>query len=163
MAGYGTDAGFTAYVTANGYPTVAGGNIPAARQRGSAYIDALYEARFPGTPVGGIDQERAWPREDAQDIYGNDIDPDTVPTRVINASYEAAQLELANPGSLAVLISENERIRSIKAGSVAIEYAQSTAFDTITGAYPMYTTIEGLLYPLIGGSAAAQLPAIVVV
>ena len=159
MAGYGDDAGFTAYMVAAGY-TVPTGSIPAARQRGSAYIDAAYGWRFSGTPVGGIEQERAWPRDDAEDIYGNVVIG--IPTRVIQASYEAALLELTNPGSLAVLTAENERIRSIKAGSVAITYADSTAYNTINGAYPMYTAIEGLLWPLLGISALFT-PAILVV
>lgn len=160
MAGYGSDGDFTAYMASVGY-TVPAGSIPAARQRGSAYIDGAYATRFPGTPVGGIEQERAWPRVNAKDIYGAAISSSAIPTRVIQASYEAAFLELSTPGSLAALTSENERIKSIKAGSVAIDYADSAAFSTISGAWPMYTTIEGLLYPLIGSSL--QLPAILVV
>lgn len=163
---YGTEDGLIEYAEEKGVtiPDLgANDSIDGALLRGSMYIDAVYGYRFSGMPVDGIDQDRYWPAEDAEDIYGNAIPSDVVPKRVVQATYEAALLELQNPGSLAVLTSENERIRSIKAGSVAIEYAQSAAFDNISGAYPMYTTIEGLLYPLIGGSAAAQLPGILVV
>lgn len=157
---YGSDLGFTSYVTERGY-TVPAGSIPAARERGSMYIDALYGPRFSGTPIDGIEQINAFPRENSEDIWGNEVIG--IPTRVIYASYESALLELANPGSLAILTSENERIKSIKAGSVAITYADATAYSTISGAYPMFTTIEGLLYPLLGTSSELSLPAILVV
>jgi hypothetical protein len=160
MAGYGDDAGFSAYMVANGY-AVPGGSIPAARQRGSAYIDGAYADRFPGSPTGGVEQERAWPRTGAEDRYGNAIGPSTIPTRVIQASYEAALLELTTPGSLAVVASENERVKSLKAGSVALEYADGASSSAVAGAVPMSTRIEGLLNPLIG--PALRLPAILVV
>jgi hypothetical protein len=44
MAGYGDDSGFTAYCTAAGY-SVPTGSVPAARQRGSVYIDGLFLRR----------------------------------------------------------------------------------------------------------------------
>jgi hypothetical protein len=158
MAGYGSDVGFAAYAAENGY-TVPSGTVAAARQRGSAYIDAAYAGRFPGEPSGGIDQERAWPRDDAEDIYGNVVSG--IPTRVINASYEATLLELTSPGSLTILAAESERVRRLKAGSVEIEYAEGSAYTTIEGAIPMSSAIEGLLYPLITGTRM-ELPAILV-
>lgn len=160
MAGYGDDAGFTAYMTANGY-TVPVGTIAAARARGSAYIDGAYADRFPGYPTGGVEQERAWPRTGAEDRYGNAIGASTIPTRVINASYEAALLELTAPGSLAAVQSEAEKVKRLKAGSVELEYADSAGLSAIAGAVPMSTRIEGLLNPLIG--AATPLPGILVV
>lgn len=160
MPGYGSDDGFTDYAAANGY-TVPTGSIPAARARGSAYIDGAYADRFPGSPTGGLEQERAWPRTGAEDRYGNAIDPNAVPTRIIHAAYEAALLELTNPGSLAVVASENEKLKRLKAGSVELEYADSSRHSAVAGAVPMSTAIEGLLNPLIG--AAALLPGVLVV
>jgi hypothetical protein len=164
MAGYGSDAGFEEYAEANGYTVPEDGDIAAARQRGSAYIDAAYGDRFPGSPVDGIEQEREWPREDAEDIYGNSISSSSVPSRVVHASYEAALLELENPGSLSAVLTENERIRRMKAGSVEIEFAESKAYTSISGAYPMSTKINGLLYPLLGRSTTDRpIPGILVV
>lgn len=160
MPGYGSDDGFTAYVAANGY-TLPAGSIPAARARGSLYIDGAYHDRFPGRPTGGIDQERAWPRADAADRYGNEIPPGVVPTRVIEASYEAALLELTTPGSLSAVATASEQIKRLKAGSVELEYADNASMSAVIGAIPMSTRIEGLLAPLIG--PATPLPAILVV
>lgn len=163
MSGYGDDAGFTAYMTAAGY-TVPTGSIPAARQRGSLYIDSTYGLRFPGVPTGGVDQDRAWPRTYATDWYGNAIDPDTVPVRVINASYEAALVELAKPGSLSVVTSTGKTVAKLKAGSVEIDYAASAA--DVTGLYPLgnvtplSSIIEGLLAPLL---VPALLPGVLIV
>ena len=148
MAGYGSDDEFQAYATAAGYTLPDGGNITAARQRGSVYIDGSYEPFFPGVPTDPV-QERSWPRTGAVDRYGRSLDPDAVPQRVINASYEAAYLELQEPGSLSATISGNERIKTLKAGSVEIDYADSTSTDAISGAIPKATVIEGILAPLL--------------
>lgn len=158
MAGYGSDSGFADYVLAAGY-TVPDGTVAPARQRGSAYIDAVYGMRFPGRPTGGVDQEREWPRIGAADVYGNAIAADAVPWRVINASYEAALLELQTPGSLAAVLAANERVKSLKAGSVAIEYAEGSTLGA-AGAVPLSTRIEGILAPLL---VPAYLPAVLVV
>jgi len=53
---------------------VLAGTIAAARQRGSLFIDGTYGLRFPGTPSGGLDQEREWRRTGASDRYGTAID-----------------------------------------------------------------------------------------
>jgi hypothetical protein len=160
MPGYGSDDGFTAYMSANGY-TVPAGSIPAARARGSLYIDGAYADRFPGSPTGGMEQERAWPRTGAVDAYGNAVAHDAIPTRVVQASYEAALLELQTPGSLAVIATANERIKRMKAGSIELEYADNASTSAVVGAIPMSTRIEGLLAPLI--DPARALPAILVV
>jgi hypothetical protein len=147
MAGYGDDAGFTVWATAAGY-TVPAGTVAAARQRGSLFIDGNYGARFPGTPTGGLEQEREWPRTGASDRYGNAIDAATIPTRVINASYEAALRELQSPGSLAPDITPGKVKKRVKVeGAVEVEYAvgQGTAAEQ----QPVITVIDGLLAPLL--------------
>lgn len=101
MAGYGDDAGFTAYATAASY-TVPAGTIAAARHAAAPYIDGLYGMRFPGVPTGGLAQPRAWPRTGAT-VYAATLASDLTPQRVIDASYEAAYRELVNPGSLRAL------------------------------------------------------------
>lgn len=159
MAGYGSDEGFATYADAAGY-TVPTGTVATARQRGSDYIDAAYADRWPGEPAGGFEQLRAWPRSGAEDRFGNAIDASTVPTRVVNAAYEAALLELTTPGSLSALTSANEKVKRLKAGSVEIEYAESE-LNAIEGAFPISTKIEGLLHPIIGMFRAV--PAVLVV
>lgn len=144
MAGYGSDDAFAAYATAAGYD-VPEGNIPAARQRGSAYIDGSYGARFMGVATGGLEQEREWPRTGVPGLAD-----DVIPKRVENASYEAALIELREPGSLSAIISGTSVVKREKVeGAVEVEYAVSDKTDIATAALPIVTIIEGMLAPLL--------------
>lgn len=159
MAGYGDDAGFNAWATENGYDVPAG-TVSAARQRGSAYVDALYGDRFSGQPVGGIDQERAWPRVNATDKWGNAIASVQVPQRVVHASYHAALQELRTPGSLEPVVIAAERVKREKVDSLEVEYAGGVEGDAVAALTPVISAIEGLLAPLLVTSTG---PAIAVV
>ncbi|TPL06680.1 DnaT-like ssDNA-binding protein [Mesorhizobium sp. B2-4-11] len=160
MAGYGTDDGFTAYATAAGY-TVPAGSIPGARQRGSAYIDGTYGLRFSGQPTGGIDQERAWPRIGAT-AYGAALASDLIPQRVIDASYEAAYLELTKPGSLSVSFDPAKRVKRQKVEGLEREFFEPGDDGNIFAPNaPVSSIIDGLLAPLIG--PVTGLPDIMVV
>lgn len=147
MAGYGTDEGFTTWASELGH-AVPAGTISAARQRGSLFVDGTYGPRFSGTPTGGAEQEREWPRTGAVDRYGNAIDPATVPTRVVNASYEAALRELQSPGSLAPDVTPGKVKKRVKVeGAVEVEYAVGKG--TAAEQQPVITVIDGLLAPLL--------------
>ncbi|HEU5019681.1 MAG TPA: DnaT-like ssDNA-binding protein [Pseudolabrys sp.] len=159
MAGYGTDEGFATWAEAAGYD-VPEGTVAAARQRGSVYVDGTYEDRWPGTPTGGVDQERSWPRTGATDRYGNVIDADTVPARVISASYEAALLELQSPGSLSIVGSNAGRVKRERVeGAVEVEYAASAGSDVVADNRVLSTVIDGILAPLL----TRDMPAVLVV
>lgn len=149
MAGYGDDASAAAYWAAAGY-TVPSGTVAAARQIGSVYLDGAYELFFPGVPTGGAEQDRSWPRTGASDRYGNAIDPNTVPTRVINASYEAAFIELTNPGSLSIVGSNSGRVKRERVeGAVEVEYVGASGSSVATDNRVVSTLIEGMLAPLL--------------
>ncbi|RWE96463.1 DnaT-like ssDNA-binding protein [Mesorhizobium sp.] len=149
MAGYGDDAGFTAYAAAAGY-TVPAGSIPGARQRGSAYIDGTYGMRFPGVPTGGLAQERAWPRLGAT-VYGATLASDLIPQRVIDASYEAAYLELVKPGSLSIFFAPSKKVKRQKVEGIEREFFEPGDNGNIFAPdAPVSTIIEGLLAPLVG-------------
>src|SRR3954469_25844507 len=114
MAGYGDDNGFTTWLTDNGYTLPV--DAPAAavlRNRGAAYIDGVYGARFSGIPTGGFAQERAWPRTGAY-AYGQPIGDSIIPDAVIKASYAAAWQEASLPGSLSSSGSEASRVKREK-------------------------------------------------
>lgn len=151
MAGYGTDDGFTAYAAAAGYAIPAGANVTAGRQRGSVYLDGTFGARFSGVPTGGAGQERAWPRTGATDIYGNAIDPSTVPQRVIDASYEAAYIEITRPSSLSATVDPAKRVKRQKVEGIEREFFEAGSSDNIFAPNaPVSSVIEGILAPLIG-------------
>lgn len=149
MAGYGDDAGFSAYAAAAGY-TVPAGTISAARQRGSNYIDGTYGMRFPGVPTGGLAQERAWPRTGAT-AYGSTLASDLIPQRVIDASYEAAYLEMVKPGSLSISFDPSRKVKRQKVEGIEREFfAPGDNGNIFAPDAPVSTVIEGLLAPLIG-------------
>ncbi|MGO7686269.1 DnaT-like ssDNA-binding protein [Rhizobium ruizarguesonis] len=154
MAGYGTNEAASAYWTAAGYVVPEGTSadqITAARQRGSLVIDRC-EARFSGRRTGGFAQERAWPRTGALTYYGEAIPSDVVPVPIENASYEAAFLELINPGSLSPVVTGSTTVKREKVGQLELEYAASSSTsvaDMIAMATPVVTVIEGLLWPFL--------------
>jgi len=164
MAGYGTDDGFKAYAEAAGYVIPEGTTDPqiaAARQRGALFIDR-YEPKFPGTRTDGYQQERAWPRTGATTYYGEAIPSDVIPTAIVNASYEAAFLELTNPGSLSPAVTGSSTVKREKVGQLEVEYSTSTSTDIddiVALATPVVTAIEGMLWPFL----MPRLPGILVV
>ncbi|MHC2797183.1 hypothetical protein ACVINZ_006195 [Mesorhizobium jarvisii] len=160
MTGYGDDAGFTAYAAAAGF-AVPAGTISVARQRGSAYIDGTYGMRFSGQPTGGISQEREWPRTGAT-AYGSTLASDLIPQRVIEASYEAAYLELKKPGSLSISFDPSRKVKRQKVEGLEREFFEPVDRGNIFAPEaPVSTIIEGLLAPLI--CPVYGLPAIMVV
>jgi hypothetical protein len=164
MPGYGDNPGFTAYAMAAGYQisaTATDAEITAARQRRSLVVDR-YEPRFPGSRAGGYAQERAWPRTGAQTYSGEAIPDNIVPEAIINACYEAAFLELEDPGSLSPVVTASTLVRREQVGALSVEYATpigSSPEEMAAGAIPVVTTIEGLLWPFL----CRPLPAIAVV
>jgi hypothetical protein len=161
MAGYGTNEGFTAYATAAGYVIPEGTTEPqiaAARQRGSVYIDGTYGSRFPGVPTEGAMQDRAWPRTGATDIYGNTLPSDTVPQRVIDASFEATFLSLTNPAIFSGTYTPGTQKVLTEVKGIKWEVIGNPSAD---GAMiPISSTIEGILAPLL---ALKHFPAVLVV
>lgn len=146
MAGYGSDAGFTAWLAENGLELPEGGLAEAVlRQRGSVYLDGTYGSRFPGVPTGGYAQERAWPRTGAT-VFNADLPSNVIPDAVISASYFAALQEATSPGSLSVTVTQDQRVKREKVGPIETEY-QSGGGDAVTSATPLLTSVEGLLSP----------------
>ena len=146
MPGYGDDAGFADYAEANGYEVPAG-TVAAARLRGSVYLDGHYYQRFPGEPTGGVDQERSWPRKSATDRFGNAINPDAVPVRVVSSSYEAALIELRTPGFFSKTFTESEKKVLTKVQSISWTYTGKSKGDRSSS--PTSTVIDNLLAPIL--------------
>lgn len=148
MAGYGTDQGFADWLAVNGYELPPGALAPAVlRQRGSAYIDGLYGARFLGLPTDPLSQERAWPRTGAT-VHRTAIPSDTIPAAVINASYAAAYHEALNPGGLAVAVTPAQQVKREKVDVLEVEYFAGSG-DAVADATPILTAVEGLLAPVL--------------
>lgn len=157
MAGYGDDTAFEAWLDENGHALPVGAPEPAVlRQRGSAYVDATYGARFKGQPAGGYAQERAWPRAGAL-VGGSVVPSDVIPVAVIHASFEAALQAAIDPNSLSSVgaasgIVKRERVE----GAVEVEYqdaakAQNGPYDPFAPSpqTPLITTVDGMLAPYL--------------
>lgn len=154
MAGYGTDQGFTDWLTMNGHVPPETAPEPAIlRQRGSQYIDGLYGSRFSGQPIGGFAQERAWPRVGAC-AHGQPIPADVIPVAVEQAAYAAALQEAISPGSLSVAASASGAIKREKVDVLEVEYAAGSG-DAVVDATVRLSEVEGLLAPFFGAPVLA--------
>lgn len=117
--------------------------------RATAALDAMYRMSFPGYKTNGRSQSLEWPRTDAYDYDGQAILANTVPIEVVNATCEIAVRELATPGSMMPDLDRGGNIRSLRAGSVAIEYGANASAQTT------YTIIDGILSAIIGSTQAS--------
>lgn len=104
--------------------------IAAAIIRGRGWLDASYRSRWPGFRTNGRDQATAWPRRDVIDGDGEDIADDEIPQEIIDASAQAAWRELQEPGSLSPDLERGGAIKSLKAGSVEVTYADNAPVAT---------------------------------
>jgi len=152
---YGSVAGADAYHTARGNGAWAG--LTAAKLsaivRASAYIDGLGQrtrksgrvgTMFPGTKTGGRAQTMAWPRTGAIDIDGTEIDSDSVPNEVLNATYEAALREVVEPGSLSPDYVPSAQVKREKVDVLEVEYFAADP-------RPVAVIITELLGPVMSG------------
>lgn len=158
MAAYGTAEGLAAYAASLG-TSVPAGSVAGALLRASAYIDGRYGRRFSGARAGGFAQERAWPRAGATTAEGFAVPADAVPLAVVNATYEAALRELAEPGSLSPDYVAGDAVTKMKAGSVELSFATPDASMGAAAAQPVFTVIDEMLADLL----VLKLPAVLVV
>lgn len=140
---YVSEAEFEAYCDASAL-TIEAGDEDAALVRATRYIDGEYRLRFPGTRLNGRAQALEWPRKDAVDQFGDDIDDDEVPVEIKNATCEAAVRELADPGSLSPDLERGGKIKELAAGSVDIIYADGAPAETI------FSIIDKALSGIVG-------------
>lgn len=165
MAAYGDDAGFAAWLADNGFvlpidaPTAA-----VLRQRGSSYLDATYAPKlWCSAKTGGFDQEREWPRTRALTAGGTEIDPNTVPSAWVRASYRAAWLEASSPGSLSASINTSERVKRQKADVIEREFFDGGAVVAGAGGLAMIDAeIDGMVAPYLCSAYAGRFAALVV-
>lgn len=125
------------------FPSSPAATAEAALRRATAFIDAAYRGRFPGRRLNGRDQALEWPRIEAADRDGEDIASDEVPDEIVTATCEAAVRELATPGSLAPDMKRGGAVKSVKAGSVSVEFMGNAPAETT------FKAIDQALAPLL--------------
>ena len=112
--------------------------ITAAIIRGRRAIDRRNWIRWAGEATYD-NQITAWPRSDVVTDAGLEYPEDKIPQDVIDASAEAAWRELQSPGSMSPDLERGGAIKSLKAGSVEVVYADGATAETA------FTAINDLL------------------
>jgi hypothetical protein len=149
-----SEAEFEAYCEDRGLTPTAGADALTALVRATAWVEAKFGVRFPGTRLKGRSQGLSFPTKYATDRYGFEIADDVVPVEYKYAICEAALREMASPGSLAPDVATGaaggaiKRLRQ-KLGPIEeeTEYAVSSGGERSTD--PIFPMIEGILAPLI--------------
>lgn len=134
---YGTVAGLEAYAVMTGRVIPPDANLTAALYHASMYIDGTYWDDFCGVPAT---DDAAFPRKGST----------TVPERVINATYEAALMWIADNDSLSFSGSQGGQVIREKVDVIEVQYAApQDGGDVIVDGTPRFSVIEGLLKPLL--------------
>lgn len=122
-----------------------------ALRRGMAYIEGAYRDRWKGYKRYGYSTNMlAWPRTSVLDTEGNLIcGHEEIPLALKHAVAVAALREMVDPGTLAPDDDRGGAIRSIRAGSVGIDYAANAPTVTVR------REISHLLSLLVGQPANA--------
>ena len=152
---YGSQAEFQTYCTERAYDVL---SFDAAAQtaalfRASLFVDGLgYKDTgtvrtplWPGTPTVPL-QEREWPRENANDIYGNELASDTVPTRIEHATYEVAFFDLSG-GDINRALASDQVVTREKFDVIEFQYA--SAEGKMIDTRPIMPAVQDLLAPLM--------------
>jgi hypothetical protein len=149
---YGTAAGWRIYHIARGRNVDAyddDDEINAALLVASERNDAKYRTGFSGNKVGYRAQVREFPRFNGFDRNGDAIASDSVPTEMINATYEAALRQLVEPGSLSVDWTPNKYKRASVDGAVSVEW---NVFGSAMDAQTQFLIIDEIIAPILTGS-----------
>jgi hypothetical protein len=143
---------YVSVVEAEAYAAARGAAFPAplatqeqAIVRATSYLDARYGGAFTGERLRLRDQALAWPRSGATDADGSKVDSASVPREIKNAVCEAAIRELASPGGLAPDLERGGAVKSLKAGSVEVVYADGATPLTVMQAID--NALAGLIPP----------------
>lgn len=134
---YDTAANANAYYTDQGYTETA---TDATVIRGSRALDGRYRASLKGekTLPG---QAMAWPRDDMDDEDGNPIGANEIPDAWKFAAFEMARAIGADQS-----VSGESSIKSVKAGSAAVEFSSPLFVRTVL------SHVDELVGPYLSGA-----------
>lgn len=151
---YASIAEATEYTAARGLAWFLGLNAQEqALRRATAWIDATYRGKFPGQRQNGRGQSLEWPRKDAQDADGYDIEIDAIPSEIVSATIEAAVRELASPNGLSPDVNLSQSVRSETVGPISVTYAGAAG---VSSQRPVLTVVDDILASLIGARTSTK-------
>jgi hypothetical protein len=150
---------YASLVTAAAYHTARGNTAwtgtdaakEAALIRATQWLDGRYGDRWPGVRWKLRLQALDWPRVDAFDRDGTDIDFDEVPVEVVNATCEAALRELTTPGILSPDITPGTAkvLTEVK----GIKWTPLRSAAGVQDMTLSITAVDRALAPIIGGGS----------
>lgn len=159
MANYGDLADALSYHAARGNAAWSDEGVTdplrtAALVRARVVLDGRYGNRYPGRKVGGRAQDLGWPRMDAKDAAGDDIDAGTVPVEILQAAYEIALAELVSPGSMSPSVTLGQvKVRARVEGAVDVTYAGG---GSVASQRPTLTIVDDILSTLLPRPSGAS-------
>lgn len=120
--------------------------IEAALLVASEWIDGIYGSSFIGEKADGYPQEREWPRINAvieNYKYTYVVPSSEIPTKVLQAVYEAAFRQAQSPGSLLVDYTPGKYNSVSVDGAVSVDYRHFTFASDAQTSFPI---IDQLLF-----------------
>jgi hypothetical protein len=146
---YGSDNDFNTWLATMGLSLPVGAPAPAVlRAVGSAYLDAMYGARYSGQ-VATIDQVDEWPRVGAYRGFAP-MPSDLIPLGIIQASYFAAYYAANNPGAFFTGGTGSSLVKRETIGPLTFEYAvPSNPTDVAALLTPVLPFTDGLVMPYL--------------
>jgi len=148
---YSTLDAFKAYTPRGGLsiPTSADDTtLEKALIRGTAYIEGAYSYGWPGyrmTQTQGL----SWPRYEAWDVDGCALIG--VPTGIKYACFEAALIELSEPGALTEALEHGGMITREKVGNLETGYASGAPVGMV------YPVLKNCLAGILKGNGSVRL------
>jgi len=148
---YSTLDAFKAYTPLGGIsiPTSADDTtLEKALIRGTAHIEGAYSYRWPGyrmTQTQGL----SWPRYEAWDVDGYALIG--VPTGIKYACFEAALIELSEPGALTEALEHGGMITREKVGNLETGYASGAPVGIV------YPVLKNCLASIVRDSGGVRL------
>lgn len=148
---YSTLDAFKAYTPLGGIsiPTSADDTaLEKALIRGTAYIEGAYSYRWPGYRVTQM-QGLSWPRYEAWDTDGYALVG--IPKSVKYACFEAALIELVEPGALTEALEHGGMITREKVGNLETGYASGAPVGIV------YPVLKNCLASIVRDSGGVRL------
>lgn len=126
-----------------------------AMRRGLRYLDAVYGSRYAGLRTyGPTEQALSWPRKAVVWDDGYLLPQNEIPVELKRAQIEAAFLEFAAPNSTMPSAATQSQ-SSVTVGPISVTYREGASRVSLIGT-PLYSTIDGLMIPLLDQAKAGS-------
>jgi hypothetical protein len=123
----------------------------AALRRATAFLSNSFT--WKGAKANGRSQALAWPRTDVEDEEGDEVDAETIPVEIVQATCIIAVRELVTPGYMNPAVVMTDRVKSERVGPLAVEY-QTTSFGP-EAARPVLLQVNDLVGGLVSTTGSA--------